>query len=140
MTLVQSLEHCRALPGTPPCLRGLACHLFCGLHLIGAPACPFGHPVGLGVGPFHGANREPARGGNQTFEGSASTRELGPCAVQIPDGHGQLLGRNPFLQLADPEHRVEAEAIGLHEAPPSSGTRPSSASVVAGSELISPTG
>jgi len=140
MAFVQSLEHCRALPRTPPCLRGLVCRLFRGLHLIGAPARPFGHPVGLGVGPLHGANCEPAGGSSQNFEGSASARELGPGAVQIPDGHGQLLGRNPFLQLADTEYRVEAEAVGLHETPPSPDTRPSSASVVAGSELISPTG
>ena len=128
---------CLALPHACVAWRATS---FCSLHLVGAPARPFGHPVGLGVGPLHVANREPARGGSQTLEGSASTRELGPGAVQIPDGHGQLLGRNPFLQLADTEHRVEAKAVGLHETPPAPGTRPSSASVVAGSELISPTG
>jgi hypothetical protein len=50
------------------------------------------------------------------------------------------LGRNPFLQLADPKHRVEAKAVGLHETAPPPGTRPSSASVVTGSALIAPTG
>ena len=60
--------------------------------------------------------------------------------MQVPHGDGQLLGRNPLLQLADPEHRVETETVGLHDAALSSGTRPNSASVVDGSGLISPTG
>ena len=44
--------------------------------------------------------------------------------MQVPHGDGQLLGRNPLLQLADPEHRVETETVGLHDAALSSGTRP----------------
>ena len=82
----------------------------------------------------------PARGGGQARQGAAGTRQLGPGLLQVPDGHGQLLSRHALLQLAHPEDRVEAEAVRLHETPPSTGTRFSSASVVAGSELHSPTG
>ena len=102
VALVQSLEHCRALPGTPPCLRGLACHLFCGFHLIGAPARPFGHPVGLGVGPLHGANREPAGGSSQNFEGSASTRRARSVHSADPGRPRPAVGPQPVPATGGP--------------------------------------
>ncbi len=139
MALVQSLEHRRALPGAAPGERGLACHLLRRLHLDRARARPLGHPPGLGLDPLRHADRVPARGGGQARQGGAGTRQIGPGRMQVPYGDGQLLRRHPFLQLAHPEDRVEAEAVRLHETPPGC-TRSSSAAVVAASELVSPTG
>ena len=77
----------------------------------------------LRLGPLHRADVQPARRGSQAFEGSACTRRARLGGVQLPHGHGQLLGRRPLLQLAHPEHRVEAEAVGLHGAISSVGTK-----------------
>ena len=110
------------------------------------PGCLFGRlaprpPIGASSRPSGPIAREPTRprrsmsrpaGAARSSRERRARTSSARASCSVPNGHGQPLRRGTLLQLAYPQHRFQAEAVGLHEVASSSGTRPSSASVVAG--------